>query len=65
MNMDTGVDYLAESNVYCSPDGPALMMRKDNQMKGWYDDAWDELVSSDEYSEICDRIDNEHGMYRM
>ena len=45
------------------PLGDAMMMRKDSLFKDWWDPAFQKLVNSRIYSEICGDIDdpNVHG----
>lgn len=59
---DDAFDFLNNENpISCAEGGPAVMMRKDNPMKSWFDPALQELLGSEQYQEICDGLAGVHG----
>lgn len=55
------LDFLVTEDVYCAIDGISLMARKDNRIVDWWNPAFEKVLSSDKYSDICDNLLEEHG----
>ena len=51
--------------ISCATGGTSMMGRKDNPFFQWFDPALKELLASSEYTEICDNLVSEHGMYTL
>lgn len=47
--------------IICSVDGPAMMTRKDSTLNAWMNPALEILLASDEYQDICDGLEQQHG----
>ena len=41
--------------------GNAMMTRKDNKFKDWFDPALETLINSERYTDICDDLERVHG----
>lgn len=48
----------------CVIGGPAMMMRKDQlELRTWWDAAFERLIATSQYNDICDNVEEKHGEF--